>query len=54
MNNELQTVKIMLDYLQGPIWFSDVETGGKEDKSFKLQQSAPQCKQKQPAGDTGV
>ena len=27
MNNELQTVKIMLEFLQGPIWFSDVETG---------------------------
>ena len=23
----MQTVKIMLDYLQGPIWTSDVETG---------------------------
>ena len=27
MNNELQTIKIMLDFLQGPIQFSDVETG---------------------------
>ena len=27
MNNELQTIKIMLEYLQGPIWLSDVETG---------------------------
>lgn len=26
MKNELQTVKIMLDYLQGPIWLSDSET----------------------------
>lgn len=23
----MQTVKIMLDFLQGPIWISDVETG---------------------------
>lgn len=27
MKNELQTIKIMLDYLQGPIWLSDSETG---------------------------
>lgn len=27
MKNELQIIKIMLEYLQGPIWFSDVETG---------------------------
>ena len=27
MIKELQTVKILLDFLQGPIWFSDVETG---------------------------
>ena len=27
MNNELQTIKIMLEYLQGPIWLSDTETG---------------------------
>lgn len=25
--SENRTVKIMLDYLQGPIWISDVETG---------------------------
>lgn len=27
MNNDKQIVKIQLDYLQGPIWISDVETG---------------------------
>ena len=27
MKNELQTIKIMLEYLQGPIWLSDAETG---------------------------
>ena len=27
MKSELQTIKIMLEYLQGPIWFSDSETG---------------------------
>lgn len=27
MNVEKQVVKIQLDYLQGPIWISDVETG---------------------------
>ena len=27
MNNELQTIRILLEYLQCPIWFSDVETG---------------------------
>lgn len=27
MKNELQTIKIMLDYLQGPIWLSDSGTG---------------------------
>ena len=27
MKKEVQTVKIMLDYLQGPIWLSDTTTG---------------------------
>ena len=27
MNNDKQIVKIQLDYLQGPIWMSDPETG---------------------------
>lgn len=27
MKNKLQTIKIMLEYLQGPIWLSDIETG---------------------------
>lgn len=27
MNNKPETIKIMLEFLQGPIWFSDVETG---------------------------
>ncbi len=27
MKNTLQTIKIMLEYLQGPIWLSDSETG---------------------------
>lgn len=27
MNSEKQILKIQLDYLQGPIWISDVETG---------------------------
>ena len=27
MNDTTETIKIMLDFLQGPIWLSDVETG---------------------------
>ena len=27
MNSDKQVVKIQLDYLQGPIWISDAETG---------------------------
>ena len=27
MSGQPKTVKIMLDYLQGPIWLSDIETG---------------------------
>ena len=27
MNNDKQIVKLQLDYLQGPIWISDIETG---------------------------
>ena len=27
MNKEKQVIKIQLDYLQGPIWISDIETG---------------------------
>lgn len=27
MNAEKQVIKIQLDYLQGPIWMSDIETG---------------------------
>ncbi len=27
MNNNKQIVKLQLDYLQGPIWISDIETG---------------------------
>ena len=27
MNPEKKTVRLMLDYMQGPIWISDVETG---------------------------
>ncbi len=27
MNTEKQVIKIQLDYLQGPIWISDAETG---------------------------
>ena len=27
MDKQPETIKIMLDFLQGPIWFSDYETG---------------------------
>ena len=27
MNDSKQVVKLQLDYLQGPIWISDIETG---------------------------
>lgn len=27
MSTQKQTVRLMLDYMQGPIWISDVETG---------------------------
>ena len=27
MRGQPETIKIMLDYLQGPIWLSDIETG---------------------------
>ena len=27
MSKQLETIKIMLDYLQGPIWLSDIESG---------------------------
>ena len=27
MSSEKKTVRLMLDYMQGPIWISDVETG---------------------------
>lgn len=27
MNSDKKTVRLMLDYMQGPIWISDVETG---------------------------
>lgn len=27
MNREPEVIKIMLEFLQGPVWFSDVETG---------------------------
>lgn len=27
MNNRKNVIKLMLDYMQGPIWISDVETG---------------------------
>ena len=27
MKTEKQVIKIQLDYLQGPIWMSDIETG---------------------------
>ena len=27
MNSEKKKIKIMLDYMQGPIWIGDVETG---------------------------
>jgi len=27
MSTEIKKIKLMLDYMQGPIWISDVETG---------------------------